>query len=215
MDIDYKHTVTVDRNSWWMRFYCWLWDADADNADFCKLFWGYLFAIPFLIILPFLYLIKGIGIVLKFIFKPVGKVFLKVEDHYIDKSIAKDKAIEEGTYVPSKRQRFLSKIANGFSSFGFWLKTSPVIEYFFMGLVVLLMLAMVGGLVYLAIAETAGFLIGLLVVVAVAAGLAVLFGILMLVVHFCESDTGIGFGQAIKTGLISAKSNTCPKIEIK
>lgn len=44
-----RPVATVDRNAWFLRFYLWLWAADIEKVDFCRLFWGYVFAIPFLL----------------------------------------------------------------------------------------------------------------------------------------------------------------------
>lgn len=45
-----RPVATVDRNAWYLRFYLWLWAADIEKVDFCRLFWGYVFAIPFLLV---------------------------------------------------------------------------------------------------------------------------------------------------------------------
>lgn len=49
MNIDYKHTWVLPRDSIVIRFYMWLWNASPREVTFCKLFWGYIFAIPALI----------------------------------------------------------------------------------------------------------------------------------------------------------------------
>lgn len=41
-----RKVAKVNKNSWWFRWYCWVWDADPKRADFCKLFWGLLLS-PF------------------------------------------------------------------------------------------------------------------------------------------------------------------------
>ena len=59
-----RKTKQISRDKWWFRFYCWLWEADPDKAEFCKLFWGLLFS-------PIGLLMYGVGIVLLFLTKPV------------------------------------------------------------------------------------------------------------------------------------------------
>lgn len=59
MEIEYKHKVTVSPNHWLIRSYCWLWDADRDNIDFCHLFWG--FFPPFLVL----------NVILRVVFYPI------------------------------------------------------------------------------------------------------------------------------------------------
>lgn len=50
-----RPVATVNRNAWFIRFYLWLWAADIEKIDFCRLFWGYVFAMPALVIKMFLY----------------------------------------------------------------------------------------------------------------------------------------------------------------
>lgn len=45
-----RPVAKVNRNAWFLRFYLWLWKADVESVDFCRLFWGYVFAIPALIV---------------------------------------------------------------------------------------------------------------------------------------------------------------------
>lgn len=45
-----RPVATVNRDAWFLRFYLWLWAADIDKVDFCRLFWGYVFAVPFILI---------------------------------------------------------------------------------------------------------------------------------------------------------------------
>lgn len=50
-----RPVATVNRNAWFIRFYLWLWVADIEKIDFCRLFWGYVFAMPALVIKLLLY----------------------------------------------------------------------------------------------------------------------------------------------------------------
>lgn len=40
------YTWTFDSNAWLIKAYIWLWKGDKDSINFCKLFWGTIFA-PF------------------------------------------------------------------------------------------------------------------------------------------------------------------------
>ena len=43
-----KYAIRVDERAFFIRFYCWLYEADKSKVNFCKLFWAYVFAVPFL-----------------------------------------------------------------------------------------------------------------------------------------------------------------------
>lgn len=49
MNVELKHVWELPRDSVVIRFYMWLWDANPSDVTFCKLFWGYMFAIPALL----------------------------------------------------------------------------------------------------------------------------------------------------------------------
>ena len=36
-------TLTISKNSLYLRFFLWLWEANPEKLDICKLFWGTLF----------------------------------------------------------------------------------------------------------------------------------------------------------------------------
>jgi len=61
-ELTYKHTARVKADSWFIRFYLWLWEADVDKVDFCRLFWGYVFAVPNLFIRAVGYLPYKLGL---------------------------------------------------------------------------------------------------------------------------------------------------------
>jgi hypothetical protein len=47
---DFRYVWTLSRRTWYVRFYLWLWEANAKELTFCKLFWGYTLlwvALPF------------------------------------------------------------------------------------------------------------------------------------------------------------------------
>ncbi len=45
-----KYAIRVDERAFFIRFYCWLYEADKSKVNFCKLFWAYVFAAPALLI---------------------------------------------------------------------------------------------------------------------------------------------------------------------
>jgi hypothetical protein len=57
MNVELKHTLTVDAKAWYIRFYVWLYGGKLNEITFCKLFWAYVF-VP--IILPLNYVLLGI-----------------------------------------------------------------------------------------------------------------------------------------------------------
>lgn len=46
MQVELKHTLVVNKDAWFIRFYRWVWEANVDNLTFCKLFWAYVFSVP-------------------------------------------------------------------------------------------------------------------------------------------------------------------------
>lgn len=42
--MEYRHEAYVNKESWFIRLYCWMWFAEPGNIDFCRLFWGYIFS---------------------------------------------------------------------------------------------------------------------------------------------------------------------------
>lgn len=41
-----KYAIRVDEKAFFIRFYCWLYQADKTKINFCKLFWAYVFVAP-------------------------------------------------------------------------------------------------------------------------------------------------------------------------
>src|SRR5208282_3811855 len=63
-----KYAIRVDEKALFIRFYTWLWQADSSKINFCKLFWGYMFAAPALAFRSFLGLGKLTVLTVKFAF---------------------------------------------------------------------------------------------------------------------------------------------------
>src|SRR5208282_2129338 len=63
-----KYAIRVDEKALFIRFYTWLWQADSSKINFCKLFWGYMFAAPALAFRSFLVLGKLTVLTVKFAF---------------------------------------------------------------------------------------------------------------------------------------------------
>lgn len=42
-DLEYRHTATISRDAWFLKLWSWAWMTEPENADFCKLFWGFVF----------------------------------------------------------------------------------------------------------------------------------------------------------------------------
>lgn len=53
--MQYKYEARVSVDAWWVKLYAWAWRADKEQADFCKLCWGYIGMIPNLMIRAILF----------------------------------------------------------------------------------------------------------------------------------------------------------------
>lgn len=43
MEVPERWDTAVREDVWWFRLYLWFYQADEQNTDFCRLFWGFLF----------------------------------------------------------------------------------------------------------------------------------------------------------------------------
>jgi hypothetical protein len=48
--MEYQYEKRVDERSWFIRLYLWAWRAEVERVDFCRLFWGYVFMAPNLLL---------------------------------------------------------------------------------------------------------------------------------------------------------------------
>lgn len=232
MDVDYKHTWTLPRNSWVVVFYMWLWAADPDEVNFCKLFWGYVFAVPCLIVrailFPFVTAWTGLTELL-----PEPKELTEAE-----KEERKVAAAVRASKRQSYQQRWLRKIEHA----GSW--TVMWITYFWRFLrypvVAVAAFAALGGLVYgvyvlLTLTDNIPWptwheVVHAVWVGAIGCALVVVFMWLFLTERLRWIPRTVEytaprvfqrvsvpfrfFFWVMMMGFISVKSNTCPRVEL-
>lgn len=110
---DLSHSIAIDPDSRAIRFYLWLYDADRNNINTCKLFWAFVFA-PLVLILRYAVL-AGIAIGDRVQARRRSKVKAAeetTEDGF--KSVLVTKA------QPSRFERALERVAGALSAF--WAK---------------------------------------------------------------------------------------------
>lgn len=103
---DYYHTWTFDRDSRFIRTYLWLWAGEENNINFCKLFWGTLFAPLALIGHAVASVAVGLGILGLAIRKRLPGRFL----HFPERSYI-DRVESELEKPPNKFQSFLTAVS--------------------------------------------------------------------------------------------------------
>jgi hypothetical protein len=120
MDIEYKHEMTVDANSWFIRLYVWMWEAKRSDINFCKLFWGY-FPVFFLLnlvvfqlmIRPVIWLVGELLDLLPERERPTElQKSIKLRE---ERLVKQEKARLKDDRGPSLPQRFLSGVGVGAS----------------------------------------------------------------------------------------------------
>lgn len=198
-----KHEIVIDADSWFVRFYLWLWQVDEDSINFCKLFWGYVF-------MPIALLVH-LGV---FVLGPAVRYLLRKQAER--KELAASEPRLEFISKPKEKKpsrlwvwldRFEGSRAARYSAYFFWL------------VALLLALAGAGLLVYL--------IVNHLVVSGIIVGATLLtVGIVMLILWFittpAAATTGavafkieLSFRQLLKGGYQAVKTNTCPRISLK
>lgn len=55
ISVPQRPVARINQDAWFLRLYLWMWKADLEHVDFCRLFWGYVFAIPNLIVRAFIF----------------------------------------------------------------------------------------------------------------------------------------------------------------
>lgn len=229
MHIDHKHTWTLPRDSWTIRFYIWLWSADDEDVNFCKILWGYIFAIPCLIVRalawPFLMLGRGARALINRIPQPKELSEEESERRKAAQQLAKDKR-------DARAQKVLRKIEHAGSWVVMWISYIwRFTRYPVVALAGLILLGAVGTLGYLAVTliddvpwpswgELARG-------VAVFGGAVTLCGVLYWMIlrdqfawvpqtaKWTAPKVKVPFRfffWVMKMGYISVKSNTCPRV---
>lgn len=217
VQVELKHTLTVDKSAWFIRFYVWLWEGDIKTITFCKLFWAYVFVVP--------------GFLIRFgIYEPLSKWVIP----WVDRR----KARRDSTPKVARPKRytmwpFLEVIETTGSKFvmrcsAIWNVAGlpPILGRILVALLVLAGVAAASTLVYVAATNfgtTQWVLVGILSVAAaviVGAGLMALGVFERLgngVAHGAHAAKRgvLGFRDVMAAGYVAVKSNICPRVEIK
>lgn len=127
-----KYAIRVDEHAFFIRFYCWLYEADKSSVNFCKLFWAYVFVAPALcgrgffelaLLIakspPFVWkglLLLGIGVVKITLF--VTKPLVWVTDTSIERNearvaLAKERQAAAPPKVPRPRPKVMQSALGG------------------------------------------------------------------------------------------------------
>jgi hypothetical protein len=222
---DHQLHARVSQDAWYLRFYIWLWEADPDRVDFCKLFWGLaVFAWVGLLLKPFI--VGGEWLGNKLDDRRRRRVQAQPELSWEEKAKLRRQARAEAEARLKRRQERFERwfgwapvLADRIV--GFAQRSWPVVKWPVYGVGAILAAATVGGagygLYYIATTNPAWFLI----IPGLVLGALILTGIILLVrtqpVAVAATNTkevGLTFGQALSKGIHGVKSRTCPKIEI-
>lgn len=240
-DLEYRHTAAISRNAWFLRFWSWMWKTSISNADFCKLFWGYVFApvnltvrailfLPWLIVVGF----KALGRKLDAWIasgpppQPKTPEERKLSQEKEQESAAKKKAREERIlgffkWVSTQADRCV----------GFAQSSWPKVRFLIYGITGIFAAALAAVIVYFVIKlveliadnaagvgrvalEFAGIVVGAFALVAI-------FVLIMIFIMETRPGKAIrrffdrvfgAFFRAMYMGLCAVKTRTCPKIEL-
>lgn len=162
-DLEYRHHAKISRDAWYLKLWCWAWWSEPENADFCKLFWGYVFLGPNIFVrivgFPFWLMFIGVrGIVRHRISKrPPKEIKRETHDEFMAR-VRKERA-EQDARVMRQRERKAAREAKVAAFFGRIGSVAdrvvgafqagwPVLRWFFYLLTVLLAVALAGALVW-------------------------------------------------------------------
>lgn len=222
-DLEYRHYAKISRDAWYLKIWCWAWMSEPENADFCKLFWGFVFLPLNLFIritaFPFWLLFRGIRAVLLWI---DAKLPEREEEHmthqeYMAK-MKKEREEEEARlqkHLRRKKEReaaisaFFGRIGMVADRIvGAFQTAWPVIRWVFYLVGLVLALALAGALVWgmtmlvpliadnlWPIAQVVLFMLG--VVLALVLGITILGGTGY---FFTETNKGLETRRMVKSG---------------
>lgn len=227
MNVDYKHTWVLPRNSIVVRFYMWLWGASPRDVTFCKLFWGYVFCVPCMV-----------GRLIGWPLWVIGNAIMESAEKRADLPASPEKVARKRAR-DQRAQRNLRRIET--TGVHFVMAFTTVWRYLRYPFVVVCGLAVLASMTLLVrqlatawsdvtvdVLLYAGLFVALMVFVALPAGL----GLAWLTIHgkFTPVRRSVDwatprvlvtlaapfvfFFWVMKMGFISVKSNTCPRIEL-
>lgn len=205
--MEYKYEKYVSRNSWYIRLFLYMWPVNPKDINFCMLFWGFIGA-------PF-------NLIGRFISWPFRKGIKKVIV-WADSRPYIAPSVEEIRLKRERREVRQKKWSNRFSKFGAFIdrfivapiQKIPNLVWIIISAV--LGLILLAGLIFYIVTFSTEVLSILLFLGLVIGGLGILLLVVICLAYFIdESDAGMSFRQAMKTGYYAVKTRTCPKIIIK
>lgn len=203
--------LTFDRESKFIRFYLWLYEAKASNINTCKLFWAYVFAPLALIVKA---AVAAVGPILSAVFDriPHKTESQKDAEWAARREEARQRRLEKEATGPGRAERFLDKVSSFFSAA--YAKAAPVIKVVAIGLGVLLGLAAVAGLVYIAITAP----LALLAVAAIVVGGLLVVVVILLGIEWLDNRSKekgeVPFFSTMKKLFIGFHRHTCAKVNL-
>lgn len=216
MNVEFKHTLTVDRGASYLRFYVWLWEGDLDKISFCKLFWAYVFAVP--------------GMFLRFgIFAPLVWVAAHAPRPRFKRTAKSLKGPPQMQRVLGRIETTGARVVQRFGSAWRVVSFGGRLQYWggrlLMVLGGLIGAGLVAGVGYLVVsyfstavivtAAIAGLIASVAAVLVLKAlGVIEVIGDLMLSGGRRARAGALGFFGVMRAGYIAVKSNTCPRIEV-
>lgn len=172
---DGRARLKLSRETWYVRFYLWLYEANPNNIDTCKLLWAYVFFLPALVLKAVLSIFVFVAELAEPYVDDIRerraakRPTLEEREAAFDAQIERKRVKQEAKAAagPSRMESILERVANSLS-YGY-AKIAPSFRYIGIAVGTLIGLAIVAGLVWLAITETSAFMLGLLVTVGILA----------------------------------------------
>lgn len=209
-DDGYAH-FTFDRESKFIRFYLWLYQAKVSNINTCKLFWAYVFA-------PLALLFRAVGAVLAPVLDaiaarlPQKTAAQEAAEWESKRAAARERRAAKAAAGPGRLERILEKVSIFFSAA--YAKTAPVLKVVGLGLAVLLGLVGVAAIIYVAITSPLKFLVA----IAVTLGILLFVALGLVGINWLDNRSvkkgEVPFFSTMKRLLISFHRHTCAKVNL-
>lgn len=221
MQHDPKHSLSIHQDNWFLRAYEWLYPADAENANFCKLAWGIIFLLPWLpirlLVIPWA-VPALIALDERLEERKRARDNRPLEDIRAERR-ARLEAIEAARDRKLARRAKIDRVLN-------WMQYSWF-RFVLIGLGVLLTVGIVGGVIALFILFTNVMLRIVLTVVAIIALGAFFIALGAFFAWFFDSteagdktatkikDSAKDFVLIVKGSFKALKDNTCPEVIVR
>lgn len=218
--MEYKHKWELDKSSKLIRFYLWVWETDESMINFCKLFWGVLFAPLALLVL-----------------KPACWVLVSISDWYnrrsakrreqrISKSLleADQEPFGAPAVPPRSPSKVLVAIEHFFLKIGMFFKaTARFWRYVSWVVMTAFIVFAVTFVIYEIANHFTDFINGVLWVALMAVCVSIIALFVGLMIVLAERGTfggpiqrvnrsWFGFWRIMGQGYKAVKTNTCPQV---